>query len=364
MKHIIFLTPQLKTGGGNRVFIELANQLVESGYCLDIICPHNSEQESVFFIGQRIKVHKVGRLRTNFTGKLWNIFLTLIYVRRFGRGCAIIVSDQAMSIAGFMLFGLNVYRFIQGDDYRIYDDLFLLKRRFFLKIYKMFTKISYQYRVKYIFNSRFSYDAFLAVSGRKDVAFCLVHPAFNPEIFYDYHKRPEKWINLCLMGRRHPLKGFADFLKAWADIKDQMCDVVGKVFVITDEGLSQFDLSNFEIVRPGCDRDIAETLNLSHIFISPSRQEGFGLPALEAMACGCAVILTDVGGAREYARPGENCLVYEAGNTCQLKENILKLTGDVSLIQKLSLNAQTVSKEFSWLKSAEQFKKCLGVSHV
>lgn len=364
MRHIIFLTPQLKTGGGNRVFIELANKLIEDGYECDIVCPHNSGQEGIFSIDKMVKICKVGRLRTGLFGKLWNIFLALIYVRRFGRGCAIIVSDQAMSIASFLLSGLDVYRFIQGDDYRIYDDLFLLKHRFLLKVYKAFVKLSYFYRVKYIFNSRFSYDVFLAVCGRKDVGFCLVHPAFDSKIFYDYHRRPQKEINLCLIGRRHPLKGFADFLKAWADIKNQMSDVVGKVFVITDEGLPQFDLPNFEIIRPGCDRDIADTLNLSHIFISPSWQEGFGLPALEAMACGCAVVLSDVGGAREYAREGDNCLVYEAGNVEQLKKNILNLAGDVSLIQKLSLSAQAVSKEFSWLKSAGQFKRCLDGSYA
>ncbi len=55
-------------------------------------------------------------------------------------------------------------------------------------------------------------------------------------------------------------------------------------------------------------------MNISHIFISTSWWEGFGLPSLEAMACGCALILTDAGGVNEYAIANENCLMYEPKN--------------------------------------------------
>lgn len=60
--------------------------------------------------------------------------------------------------------------------------------------------------------------------------------------------------------------------------------------------------------------EIAYYMNLSHIFISTSWWEGFGLPPLEAMACGCAVILSNSGGVNEYAQLDDNCLMFDPRN--------------------------------------------------
>src|SRR6185436_10803566 len=43
--------------------------------------------------------------------------------------------------------------------------------------------------------------------------------------------------------------------------------------------------------------------------------QAFGLPALEAMACGAVSVLTDAGGIREYARHEENCLLVAPRDT-------------------------------------------------
>ena len=48
----------------------------------------------------------------------------------------------------------------------------------------------------------------------------------------------------------------------------------------------------------------ARLLRSSAVFLSFSRQEGFGLPSLEAMACGCVVVGHHGGGGREFLRPG------------------------------------------------------------
>jgi glycosyltransferase involved in cell wall biosynthesis len=49
--------------------------------------------------------------------------------------------------------------------------------------------------------------------------------------------------------------------------------------------------------------------NTSSIYMCPSWSEGWGLPALEAMACGCAVVTTDNGGMRDFVIDGENGIV-------------------------------------------------------
>lgn len=58
--------------------------------------------------------------------------------------------------------------------------------------------------------------------------------------------------------------------------------------------------------------DFAGLLRASDIFVAlPLEREGFYLPALEAMASGCAVVCSDAGGNRSYCRDGETCLTPE-----------------------------------------------------
>ena len=72
--------------------------------------------------------------------------------------------------------------------------------------------------------------------------------------------------------------------------------------------------------------DVPTFLSSIDVFVFPSRVEGFGLPPLEAMACGAAVVLTDSGGVREYARHDENCLLVAPGDIAAMARAIDELT--------------------------------------
>src|SRR6185295_16789686 len=71
------------------------------------------------------------------------------------------------------------------------------------------------------------------------------------------------------------------------------------------------------------------------IFVFPSLAEGFGLPALEALASGCALVTTDCGGVAAFARPNENCLMVAPGRPAELAGAIERLVRDGSLRQRL-----------------------------
>jgi glycosyltransferase involved in cell wall biosynthesis len=76
----------------------------------------------------------------------------------------------------------------------------------------------------------------------------------------------------------------------------------------------------------GMRHDIADFYSFVDVFVFPSYVEGFGLPPLEAMACGAAIVLTDSGGVREYARDGHNCLLVPAGDVTALADAIARVT--------------------------------------
>lgn len=60
--------------------------------------------------------------------------------------------------------------------------------------------------------------------------------------------------------------------------------------------------------------ELAERFRDCRVFLSLDAMEGFGLPMLEAMACGCAVVGWDSGGCNEYARYGSNALLATYGD--------------------------------------------------
>lgn len=61
------------------------------------------------------------------------------------------------------------------------------------------------------------------------------------------------------------------------------------------------------------------------MFLYPSRHEGFGLPALEAMACGCPTDTTNVGDIPDYVTPGKTPLVVEPRDVRGMAEHVVWL---------------------------------------
>jgi len=352
--NLVFLAPHFKTGGGNRVFIELANELAKMGHLVDFVFANNSDKSNTFSLDVKVGISKIGRYRNNKFQKIINLIKLFIFVKRRKNKAKIIVSDPIMSILIPLLGKLQIYRYVQGDDFGLFDDRSLVSNKLFLRVLKFLIKLSFRYKVSYLFNSKFSYDNFIQHSDRSDVECRIVHPAINHEIFYNKNIRQKDPISLCLVGRKHLFKGLDDFIQVWKANKSSLSDRIKEIFIISDDDLSKYDLSDFKLISPENDLEIAQVYNKCGIFIFTSWREGFGLPALEAMACGCAVILTDCGGVREYASEGENCLMYHPKDRKRLKECLDLLLDSEELINRIGLSGQFASADFSWDNSARK----------
>jgi len=86
------------------------------------------------------------------------------------------------------------------------------------------------------------------------------------------------------------------------------------------------------------------------VFVFASHREGFGLPPLEAMASGCAVVTTDCGGVTDYARDGENCLLVPPRDPGAIASAIRRLLDDPRLRSRLS--EEGVRTAAGWPRSA------------
>lgn len=87
-------------------------------------------------------------------------------------------------------------------------------------------------------------------------------------------------------------------------------------------------------------------------FVSPSFYEGFGMPLLEAMACGVPVITSNRGSIPEVV--GDAAIMVEPSDIDGLKDAMLRMATDEKLKDKMIKKGLDQAQKFSWEKSARQ----------
>jgi len=100
------------------------------------------------------------------------------------------------------------------------------------------------------------------------------------------------------------------------------------------------------------DEDLVGLYNLAKLLLMPSRYEGFGLPLIEAMSCGCPVVTSKRGSIEEVV--GDAGLYVNSEDVESIKDGILKVFEDEDLAQKLSKSGLNRVKNFSWEKTAKK----------
>ena len=355
---IIFVSPNIKIGGGNRVFIELANKLINN-YNIKIIYPQNSSDINTFNVNKDIQFIGIGKMANSKIAKLINLIKCIYYINKLPNNNIIVFSDPIFCLLIPLIRNKNrIYRFIQADDYCIFDDGLLLGNGFLLTLYKKLCKLSYKLNIKYIFNSKFVYNQFVSISHKKEVPFNLVHPSINHDVFKvnliakDIKK---DCFSVCIVARKHPSKGLITFINAYNQLPNNYKKRITDIKLISHDDLSDYNTKGMNIIKPRSDNEIAKIFLNSNLFISTSWLEGFGLPPLEAMACGCPVITSDSKGIHEFAIDEYNCLMYEPKNELQLIEKIKFCIDNSDICKKLSLNGIKTADKFNWDLSAQQF---------
>ena len=186
----------------------------------------------------------------------------------------------------------------------------------------------------------------------------LVHPGVDPRTFYpgDTAKAPGP-IRVGAILRAGKLKGSGVFLKALESLGDLGREVR---WIFLRVGDLPFPLPpGAEVKVAKDDQEMADFYRSLDIFVMPSLYEGFGLPALEAMGCGAALMTSDVDGIREFVRNEENALVFPAGHSKALTAAMNRLILSDELRYRLASNGIKTAAHFSWRRTVDQFEAIL-----
>ncbi len=89
----------------------------------------------------------------------------------------------------------------------------------------------------------------------------------------------------------------------------------------------------------------------------PSRYEGFGLPPIEAMACGCPVVAGHAGAVPETV--GDAALLFDPDTPASLVESLTRLLDDPGLAAELRARGQARAARYTWRAAAEALRDTL-----
>lgn len=93
--------------------------------------------------------------------------------------------------------------------------------------------------------------------------------------------------------------------------------------------------------------DMEEILQTADCFAFPSKREGLGVAAIEALLCQVPLIVADNRGTREYAVDGENSIVCGADNVDEYVEAIKKLYSDKGICKAMTLHCRASAEKFT-----------------
>lgn len=146
-------------------------------------------------------------------------------------------------------------------------------------------------------------------------------------------------------GRLINRKGFDLILSAWPQIYDTCPEahlvVVGGGSDMSIEELKKLDtrLGSGTITYIGSVADPAPYLAASDLYLFPSRREGLPNALLEAMACGCACVSSDIGGCVDLIIPEKTGMLFPSGDAQMMSAAAIRLLQDEPLAQTVSKGA-------------------------
>lgn len=106
------------------------------------------------------------------------------------------------------------------------------------------------------------------------------------------------------------------------------------------------------------DAELKSLYSHAACFVFPSRYEGFGLPAIEAMACGCPVAAADIRALRETC--GDAALYFNPHSPIDISSAVLTLLDDPALSEQLRRAAHRHIADMTWAKAASRLAEIIG----
>lgn len=216
--------------------------------------------------------------------------------------------------------------------------------------------------------SNFIYNQAINQYGLEKKLLRVVYPGVDHEVFRECsaettdidinkYSLPENFI--LFVGSIEPRKNLKNLLLAYQSLPDYIKEKF-KLVLVGFSGWKNREIMEIlkkhkdNIIYKGyvSERELAYIYNRASLFVFPSFYEGFGLPPLEAMACGCPVLVSNRASLPEVC--GDAAVYCEPDEPESIAEAMYKVLEDEELRKSLIIKGKERAKFFRWDKTARE----------
>ena len=329
--------------GVQRYAIEISKHLIKFDSNIKFISPRTFKKKE---LAEELDICTFGMLK----GHLWEQIELPVYLKNHGYPL-------------LLNFGNTAPLFYKKQIVVIHDLSFLRNPGWFSKKYYYYHKFMInriaQNSLKIITVSEFSKNEIVDLLNISEDKVSVVYNAVSEKLINEERK---KIIQNCdnyilTVSSLDPRKNLLNLITAVKKIKfkDSKLIIVGsKNKIFANKQMDTLMNSDPDIVFTGriSDMELVGLYKNARLFIYPSFYEGFGLPPLEAMACGCPVIVSETASLPEVC--GDAAYYINPFSIESITDGINKVLTDENLRQGLIQRGLIRSKLFNWEMAAKE----------
>jgi glycosyltransferase involved in cell wall biosynthesis len=346
---ISFIVSSLYLSGGMRVIVEYANRLAWRGHTISIVTPGGTVDEVIAGdLDPQVRVLETVRGWSDTRYDLGKVLLSWQLVRAVPDSDVVVATHTPTTVPAWLagrILGKGRLAWLYLD----YKEMFRgrwVEERLLTFAPHWFNRI--------LVASQACRQEILDLAKVESVMIGIgLSSMFRPRQV----ERDDDARMVLFVGDARPRKGLRDFLQA-ASLVYQKEPKLKLAIVSKDTCHIQSEVP-FTCCRRPSDKELTALYASCDVFVSASWYEGFGLPPLEAMACGVPVVLTDSRGIREFAVNGENCLMVPIRDPKALADAILRVLTDEELATRIAANGLQTASRYSWDDAVDRFEQAL-----
>ncbi len=331
---ITILCPHLRIAGGVRAILTYADRLAARGHAVELVVPARGYLRT---LRRRLGGHRPGWMPGFRPAVRWvdqwrpeRLPAADVVVATAWQSAPVV--DAAPAECGAKFYLIQHYESLYHGDAELVDATYRLPLR----------KLVISTWLGDIMRERFASEAEILVTP--------VDPALFHPVAAVKGGRPR----VLMLHHEYAWKGVADGLEAVARARRTVPGIELVGFGLKAP-TSSVPYDEFHVDPP--QPRLAWLYSSCEIYLCPSWDEGLGMPPMEAMACGAALVTYDNGGCRDYARDGETALVAPRRDVAVLAEKLARLAGDPKLRGEIAAAGQRlVTTAFDWQRAVDRME--------
>lgn len=355
--NVLICIPCLMTGGTEIQTLNLVNALIQYGHTVKTVCyfEHSDDMvkryksagsEVICLSETGIRIHGWKSIIFLYKGLKQTVKSfkpDIVHVQYMAPGAVPVILLKILGIKNILA---TAHTF--GD---IYKNLWLVHflQKYMLRAFTCITELAEQS----FFGASLLYSEKTVLQKRNH--FTIYNSLPETFVPINIERNPARSVTIGVVSRLETIKGMDLVIPAFRRVLEHHLGT--KLIIVGDGSLNGLMhkqaedtgcAANIEWVGRQPQESLPDWYAKMDIVLMPSRSEGFGLTAIEAMSCGCVVVAAKTGGLPEIVKDKKVGLLHEPNSVDDISNKILYLINNRNTIAKYSISSVKYSQNFNF----------------